>query len=93
MAAALIQPLAWELTYAKGAALKRQKKKLVVKDFPCGAGVVTSAPLVTAVVQVRSLAPGTFTGCRHGQKKKNFFFLLFRATPVAYGGSQTRGQI
>ena len=26
-AAALIQPIAWELPYAEGAALKRQKKK------------------------------------------------------------------
>ena len=32
-AVALIQPLAWELPYAAGMALKRQKKKRI--DFHC----------------------------------------------------------
>ena len=31
-AAALIQPLAWELSYAVGAALKRKKRKKKKKD-------------------------------------------------------------
>ena len=35
-AAALIQPLAWESTYAEGAALKKKKKKNKEKRLPCG---------------------------------------------------------
>ena len=37
-ATALIQPLAWELTYAAGAALKKQKKKK--KKMPLGPSLI-----------------------------------------------------
>ena len=55
-AAALIQPLAWELPYATGVALKRKKEKK-----------------------------------RNNGLNFFFFFCLFRAAPMAYGGSQARG--
>ena len=34
-AAALVQPLIWELTYAAGAALKRRKKKSIAITLRC----------------------------------------------------------
>ena len=54
-AVALIHPLAWELPYAAGAALKRQKQKQIDNlSVSAGyrSGVVSSVALVTAVAQV-----------------------------------------
>ena len=55
-AAALIWPLAWELPYAEGVALKRKKEEIndFTQEFPCGVAGLESS--VIAVAQVESLA-------------------------------------
>ena len=47
-AIAPIQPLAWELQYAKGAAIKRQKKK--VNDGPIGVHCSIFSPFAYVVL-------------------------------------------
>jgi len=78
-AAALIQPLTWELPYAEGAAIKKERKNEVA-----GVGVpmwlsgirnwnkdlALSLQCLVAVVQVRSLAPGNFHVVRAWQKTR-----------------------
>ena len=61
-AVAPIRPLAWELPYAVGVALKKQNKQ-------------TSEILLRTIVTLFTL------------------FFLFRAIPMACGGSQDRGPI
>ena len=47
-ATALIRPLAWELPYATGAALKRQKKEKMMTELgkQCELGVKESQPTI-----------------------------------------------
>ena len=53
-AAALTEPLAWELPYATGGALKEKKKKNL-REFPCGLAVKESSVVATVTSLVWEL--------------------------------------
>ena len=79
-ARALIQPLAWELPYAIGGALKRKKRKNVTGCCR-GAGVIPAqwvkgSGIATAAAYIQHLAQElTYAG--HAAIKRNNFFLIF----------------
>ena len=94
-AAAPIQPLAQELPYAAGTAMKRKEKKKINKfrfhpfDKSSCSGLPQEVPgvkmprfcsfVVCAAVDIQHLGPAVLL---------LFFFSVFsRATPAAYGGS------
>ena len=82
-AATLIQTLAWEPPYAARMALKKKgiKKKKIDSD-----GEVKSSPFHFLLVGSRN-----FLCCLSGLcLVLYFYFLLFRATYIAYGSSQAR---
>ena len=99
-AAAPIQPLAWELPYAAGAALKKknkkikkiegkkEKKKRKPRDKQLG------LPLHSTCLNF-SICTNLLISKQQSSTLTFFclflFFRLFRAAPEAYGGSQARG--
>ena len=96
-AAGQIQPLAWELLYATGVALKKKKEK---KNFFSLWFKISWKP--------KKPQESSFTcevAIMHGDIRNKWFcfvflfwgfvclFCLSRATPMAYGGSKARGLI
>ena len=74
----LIQPLAWELPYAKGAALPKKVK--------------TNKQKSPTLTQKQKSYPKFYNP--HQVLYKHFFICwFFRAAPAACGSSQTRGRI
>ena len=79
-ARALIQPLAWELPYAIGGALKRKKRKnvtgccrgagVIPAQWVKGSGIATAAAYIQHLVQEL-----TYAG--HAAIKRNNFFFKF----------------
>ena len=70
----------------------------MVSEFPGGVAVsnVIAVAQVSAVAWVQSLpweCPHVLGAAPHQVLMVFIYFLLFRATPVAYGGSQARGPI
>ena len=122
-AAAQIRPLAWELPYASGVALKWKKKKkkkrqhlkgtvLTVTNFVVSNFLDMATHLRNIYIYIlndctciiwkflgQGLKSRFLTNCTTAGtpiivfKFLLFFLCLFRAAPVAYGGSQARSLI
>ena len=89
VAVGLIQPLAWELPYATGAALKSKREKEMMKEKKEGRGREGGRRRKERIEGRKNPAIGVYR-YTFSFLFLFFFFHRFRAAPEAYGGSQAR---